>query len=102
MVYQLIGTRNADTIRGGAGDDSITGLGGADSLSGGGGNDAFGFATAAEFMAAVLVDGGAGTDTLRIAGNLGGVLDLSHARNFELLALGGTAQQSLTLLAGAE
>lgn len=102
MVYQLIGTRGADTIRGGAGDDSITGLGGADSLYGGAGNDIFAFATAAELAAAVLVDGGAGTDTLRIAGNVGGVLDLSRTTRIELLALGGAAQQSLTLLAGAE
>lgn len=102
MVYLLQGTRNADTIRGGAGHDSIVGLGGADSLSGGAGNDSFAFATAAELAAAVLVDGGTGTDTVRIAGNVIGGLNLSRVARIEQLVLAGTGIQSLTLAAGSE
>ncbi|MEM8827500.1 MAG: integrin alpha, partial [Pseudomonadota bacterium] len=67
----LAGTAAADVLIGGAGDDTLTGGGGADVLRAGEGDDVIGIADL-DFKA---VDGGLGTDTLRLDGS-GLALDL--------------------------
>jgi hypothetical protein len=67
----ISGTAGNDVIFGGRGDDVITGNGGNDRLAGGTGNDMLIISNASFGR----VDGGAGTDTLRLAGAF--TLDLS-------------------------
>ncbi|WP_397580560.1 beta strand repeat-containing protein [Sphingorhabdus sp.] len=69
----LTGTSGGDTLNGGGLADTINGLGGLDRLSGFDGNDTL-IVGDASF---VRVDGGAGTDTLRMAGTSGFDLNLS-------------------------
>jgi hypothetical protein len=69
----ISGTAGNDVILGGRGDDVITGNGGIDRLAVGTGNDML-IISNANFG---RVDGGAGTDTLRMAGTSGFTLNLS-------------------------
>jgi len=67
FVDVLYGDGNANAIYGNAGADTIAGNGGADSIYGGNDNDLL-LSTSANMAAAVVFDGGAGTDTLQAAG----------------------------------
>jgi Ca2+-binding RTX toxin-like protein len=59
----------ADVIIGNAGDDSITGGDGVDDISGGNGNDVLVWANA-DSGDADIIDGGAGTDTIKTTGTV--------------------------------
>lgn len=63
----LYGDSGVNVINGNAGDDIIAGNGGADSLYGGAGNDTF-LATTSQFTSVSVIDGGVGTDTIKVAG----------------------------------
>lgn len=63
----LYGNSSANTITANNGDDIIAGNGGADMLYGGNGNDLF-YATSAQFTTVGIIDGGANTDTIKVAG----------------------------------
>jgi Ca2+-binding RTX toxin-like protein len=65
-VIRLNGSSGADTITGSSQNDSITGRGGADILNGGNGNDTFEYDRADHLIAGEQVNGGSGTDTLRL------------------------------------
>jgi Ca2+-binding RTX toxin-like protein len=69
----ISGTAGNDVIFGGRGNDVITGNGGIDRLAGGTGNDTLIISNASFGR----VDGGADTDTLRLAGTSGFTLNLS-------------------------
>ncbi|MDD9905609.1 MAG: hypothetical protein OXT06_18735 [Rhodospirillaceae bacterium] len=91
----LSGGTGADVIVGEGGDDTIAGGGGADLLHGGAGDDLF-IASDAGFG---RLDGGAGTDTVRLAG---GDLDLTGLRGDQLSGiehfdLTGGGNNTLTL-----
>ncbi len=87
----LTGTAANDVLVGGLGNDRLIGSGGIDVLYGGAGNDTLSFGAAAR-----RIDGGSGRDTLRIDGN-GANLDLSNKlREFELIDITGTGNNSLT------
>jgi len=63
----LYGDANANVITAGNGNDILAGNGGADTLNGGNGNDTF-LATTSQFTSVTLMDGGANTDTIKVAG----------------------------------
>ncbi|OFW87589.1 MAG: hypothetical protein A3B66_08985 [Alphaproteobacteria bacterium RIFCSPHIGHO2_02_FULL_46_13] len=63
----LYGDSNANIITAGDGNDILAGNGGADTLNGGNGNDTF-LATTSQFTSVTLMDGGANTDTIKVAG----------------------------------
>ena len=87
----LTGTAANDVLVGGLGNDRLIGGGGVDVLYGGAGNDILSYGAAAR-----RIDGGSGRDTLRIDGN-GANLDLSNRlREFELIDITGTGNNSLT------
>ena len=67
-VVDIYATAGADVLRGGGGADLFRGLGAGDSVRGGGGDDGFQFGSVADFGAKALLDGGAGYDTVSIAG----------------------------------
>ncbi len=124
----LAGTGNAlaNTITGNALDNTLRGGGGADHLSGLEGDDLF-LATGADFVAGGTIDGGVGTDLLRIEGyasadltgitltSLEGVdatgavrmtaaqvsaLDALHASSLEIASAGDADLTGLDLLVG--
>ena len=97
----VTGTRNADVIIGTAGADVFIGNGGSDVLLGGGGDDRFEMTGLSQVGAAMMIDGGVGTDTLRITGDVNGVIALSRTSGLESLELAGRAQQYLLLGADA-
>jgi len=68
-----LGSKAADVISGGAGNDYLVGNGGADIINGGAGNDAMLFASAAQLDQAASVVGGAGWDEVQVT--TGGVTD---------------------------
>jgi hypothetical protein len=91
------GTAAAEMLIGSTGNDTLTGGGGADSLRGGSGNDIL----AVSDMAFRKIDGGTGTDTLRLDG-AGMTLSLdtiapSKIASIETINLTGTGNNSLTL-----
>ncbi|MCA6297561.1 MAG: calcium-binding protein, partial [Phenylobacterium sp.] len=63
----LTGSSAADQISGLAGNDTLTGGGGADILDGGGEDDTFVYSGTSEAASGEAVDGGTGTDTVRVA-----------------------------------
>ena len=95
----LVGTNQAETIDGGAGDDTLVGLSGADTLLGGEGSDTIVFD-----KNDVSIDGGTNldgsqendtlviTDTSIIASN-----DMNNVTNFETLDLTNNTAQTLNL-----
>ena len=94
----LRGGGGNDTLDGGAGNDTLVGGAGADTLLGGDGDDALAYA-----LPDGLVDGGAGTDTLRIDGS-GITLDLTGLagtviREVEGVNLTGSGNNTLTVSA---
>ncbi len=87
----LTGTAANDVLVGGLGNDRLIGGGSVDVLYGGAGDDILSFGAAAR-----RIDGGSGRDTLRIDGN-GANLALSNKlREFELIDITGTGNNSLT------
>jgi Ca2+-binding RTX toxin-like protein len=123
----LIGGAGNDSLIGGAGNDSLQGGAGNDTLIGGAGNDTLDLRTGNIFPnnlegdraegddgndtviinqsalggSVVNLDGGAGTDTLRVFGSTGVNLDLKdlNAKNFEKIDLrgdGASTQVSLS------
>ena len=96
----LTGSAASDVIVGGQGNDTLVGMGGLDSLKGGQGDDLL----AVSDMGFRQIDGGAGTDTLRLDGP-GGVLDLTTLSNnkitgierIDLVAASGSSSLTLDL-----
>lgn len=93
----LTGSSSADTINGSRSDDTIVSAGGADVLFGGEGNDVFDISD----LNFRQVNGGSGSDTLRIAGN-DMHLDLTtlannRLRSIEQIDLRGAGANVLTL-----
>ncbi len=87
----------ANTLSGGAGDDKFYGYGGDDVLRGGAGDDIIVFDSADVSE----VDGGSGTDTLRVDGS-GASVDLTQIADgvitgIERIDLTGTGNNSLNL-----
>jgi len=97
IAESLTGTAAAERFVAGGGDDTVVGGGGADALNGGEGNDLLAVASL-EFL---LVDGGHGTDTLRLDG-AGRNLDLTALadnvlRSIEHIDIDGSGANALTL-----
>lgn len=94
----LTGTSAAENFVGGNGDDTLAGGGGADSFHGGAGNDII----VVPDLAARKIDGGSGSDTLRLSG-AGQTLDLALFRNriegIETIDLSGSGNNTLKVLA---
>ncbi|MCA6231193.1 MAG: calcium-binding protein, partial [Phenylobacterium sp.] len=67
-VDSLSGLAGNDTLVGDAGNDSLSGGAGTDSLVGGANDDTFIYTATSETAAGEVVDGGAGTDTVRVTG----------------------------------
>ena len=93
----LTGTAGADSLVGAQGDDLLEGAGGADVLYGGAGNDIL----AVGDLDFSRIDGGSGTDTLRLDG-AGQALDLTAVgdtviEGIERLDLTGSGDNSVTL-----
>ncbi|MFN4143611.1 Ig-like domain-containing protein [Aestuariivirga sp.] len=87
------GTAAAEMLVGGLGNDTLTGGGGADVLRGGAGNDVLAVSDA-EFS---RIDGGTGTDTLRVDG-VGVSLALgSRTDGVEIFDITGTGNNTLAL-----
>jgi Ca2+-binding RTX toxin-like protein len=68
LAAVVSGTPVADQVTGTGGNDVISGRGGNDTLNGAGGNDAFLYTVG---DGVDTIDGGAGTDTLRVSGTAG-------------------------------
>jgi hypothetical protein len=95
----LVGTNQAETLSGGAGDDTLIGLSGADTLSGGDGSDNLIFDADD-----VLIDGGENSDgsqdndTLVITDTSAvSSIDLSNVINFETINMVNDTAQTLNL-----
>jgi Ca2+-binding RTX toxin-like protein len=67
-VDSLSGLAGNDTLVGDAGNDTLSGGAGADSLVGGANDDTFIYTATSETAAGEVVDGGSGTDTVRVTG----------------------------------
>lgn len=85
----LQGTSSDDTILGLAGDDWIDGGSGADTIDAGEGNDVVTI-SGTQHITVYHADGGAGTDTLVLAGT--GQFWPTDVRNFEILSIGASGQ----------
>jgi hypothetical protein len=105
LANEVTGNNAANFLKGLGGDDVLTGNGGADTLNGGAGNDTLlGGNSADELIydaADGSVDGGAGTDTLKVNG-AGVVLDLTAIaddviQNIEQISLTGSGNNTLRL-----
>ena len=89
----LVGTNQAETIDGGAGDDTLVGLSGADTLLGGSGNDTLIFD-----KNDITIDGGQDNDTLVINDtSIDASIDLGNVINFETIDMTNDTAQTLTL-----
>lgn len=98
----LYGGGGNDVVNGGAGNDTIYAGSGVDNVNGGAGNDTIVFATAADFGTTDTVDGGEGTDKLRLtnsdAGTISsGTTSISNISNIETLSLSDAAATSVNI-----
>ncbi len=88
----LTGKGGRDQLTGGDGNDTLVGGGGRDTVQGGAGDDLVLLASVAEFAAGEVIDGGAGTDTLRYTGNLAATLTLTNlVTNMERVEIANAA-----------
>ena len=103
LANTIIGGTGNDVLDGGGGNDTITGGGGADTLIGGLGNDIFLFASAANLAAAASIDGGAGSNTIKLtaAASLPDS-DFAHVAAGTVQTLLLTGASSVTLDANAK
>jgi Ca2+-binding RTX toxin-like protein len=90
----LLGANLNDDLRSGSGNDTLSGGAGADQLFGDGGDDLFLFATG-DGVAGEVIDGGDGTDTLRI--NAGASVDFSSVNINNVETLDFTNGSAITL-----
>jgi Ca2+-binding RTX toxin-like protein len=86
----LIGSNQNDIITGGDGADTVVGGDGVDTMSGGGGDDLFVYTTALH-LDAESIDGGSGTDTLRLGRDVGAAV-----YQFNLATLSGIERVEFT------
>jgi Ca2+-binding RTX toxin-like protein len=95
LPQYLTGTQGNESITGGNNNDTIYGHGGADTMDGGAGNDVFLFNGSADGdpMSGVSINGGDGTNTLRILGST----DFTQATFTHISALEFAAGASATL-----
>ncbi|MBF0270109.1 MAG: FecR domain-containing protein [Alphaproteobacteria bacterium] len=89
----LTGSSQTDTVLGGLGNDMINGGGGADSLFGEDGDDTFLFA-ASSFAFGETVNGGAGTDVLRLTGSNN--FSAGSLSSIEILSFSASATATLS------
>ncbi|MEZ0315653.1 MAG: beta strand repeat-containing protein [Methylophilaceae bacterium] len=82
------GNNGANTITGTAFNDTITGGIGADNIVSGDGNDVIVVNTATEYATTEKVNGGNGTDELRIAATTAGTVTLAGLTNVENIVIG--------------
>jgi Ca2+-binding RTX toxin-like protein len=75
-----------DIINGFGGNDTINGLGGGDILHGGSGNDVLSY-----YSSDVMVDGGSGTDSLKLSGSL----DLAGVAGTKITDIARKERQSI-------
>lgn len=87
----LTGTAANDILVGGLGNDRLIGGSGVDVLYGGAGNDTLSFGATTRRL-----DGGSGRDTLRIDTNGANIALSNKLREFELVDITGTGNNSLT------
>lgn len=87
----LKGGSQADTITGTSGTDEITGGNGKDTLAGGAGNDTFIYAGTAQLTANESVDGGTGTDILKVTTTTDFTGVDVTIKSIEALTFGGTS-----------
>jgi len=90
------GTSAAEMLIGGLGDDDLTGAGGADAIRSGAGDDSIGVSDASF----ARIDGGTGTDTLRLDGTFDldfSTLDTNALANIEAVDITGFGNNTLTL-----
>jgi hypothetical protein len=94
------GTVAAEILIGGVGDDTLTGGGGLDSFRGGAGDDQI---TIPDLASLRSIDGGSGTDTLKLAGTNGNdsfdftALANSKVQGIEAINFAGGGSDTLTL-----
>jgi Ca2+-binding RTX toxin-like protein len=69
-VNTLTGSDEIDTVNGGDGADTIIGGAGADNLNGGDGDDTFDYLTTSDLVAGESLNGGNGTDLIRVNDNI--------------------------------
>jgi Ca2+-binding RTX toxin-like protein len=98
----LYGGGGNDVINGGAGNDSMLAGSGTDNLNGGAGNDTIDFASAGNFTTSDSVDGGEGTDKLRLTDSDAvtistGTTSISNISNIETLSLSDAAVNSVNI-----
>lgn len=93
LANRLVGNAGVDTLLGGPGNDTLDGKKGGDRINGGTGNDRI------TWGAGDSVNGGAGTDTLKVAGAALDLTTLAGNRilNVERIELAGTATLKLNL-----
>ncbi|MCA6361056.1 calcium-binding protein, partial [Phenylobacterium sp.] len=94
----LSGLAGDDTLNGDAGNDSLLGGAGVDSLIGGSGDDTFVYTTTTDAVAGEIVNGGLGTDTVRVTGATVFDPTVSFTAVENLVAAGVAATLSTTQL----
>ncbi|MDN3441728.1 hypothetical protein QL898_08800, partial [Psychrobacter sp. APC 3279] len=95
----LVGTNQAETLSGGAGDDTLVGLSGADTLLGGEGSDIIVFdKDDVSIDGGTNLDGSKENDTLVITDtSITAISDMSNVTNFETLDLTNNTAQTLNI-----
>jgi Ca2+-binding RTX toxin-like protein len=97
-VDSLSGLAGNDTLNGDAGNDTLLGGAGADSLVGGANDDTFIYTATSDTATGETVDGGGGTDTVRVTGATVFDAGVSFMNVESLVAAGVAATLSTTQL----